>query len=49
MGRSEVSTSIATWSEGLGNRVSIIMRRYVDHMRFAAETAVLFVTFFTFF
>jgi len=40
MGRNEVSTSVVKWSEGLGNRVSFIIKRYMDHMRFASYMAV---------
>jgi len=33
------------WTEGFGDKVSINIRRYVDHMKFAAYMSVSFTAF----
>jgi len=45
MRRSEVSISVLKWTEGLCNSASIIIKRYIDQMKFAAYMAVSFITF----
>jgi hypothetical protein len=45
MEKCEVSTSVVKWSEGLRNRVSIIIRRDLDHMKFYCFFHILLVLF----
>ena len=45
MGRSEVSTSVVKWSEGLKNRAYFIIRSYIDNMKFYCFFNILLVLF----
>jgi len=44
-----VSTSVVKWIEGPSNRVSNIITRYKDQVKFDAYMAVPFISFFWFY
>ena len=45
MGRTKVSTCVVKWSEGLWNRVFIIIGRYTDRRKFYCFFRILLVLF----
>jgi len=41
-------TVVVKWSEGISNKMSIIIRRYEDYMRFTACMFALLIAFFSY-
>jgi len=42
----EVSTNVYKWIGSLSNRLSVIIGNFIDHMKFSAYMAFIFITFF---